>query len=154
MAVQRWVGATRLLTLTLRCLPTSVPDGHLASMLKFNVDESRLTSWEINVTHQPECSCCSGWRNLIFSFGEVDGGLTVNVFVWDRIMVMTVVYGIHKGVTGYSIGIRKGLSVFHSTFLESYFIIVYCYCYIVSHYRNIFSTLIKTDLKIVLVSPD
>lgn len=38
--------------IALRSLPTSAPDGHLIGKLKFNADESWLTSWEINVTHQ------------------------------------------------------------------------------------------------------
>lgn len=62
-------GCSHLLTMPLWCLPTSVPDGDLVGMLKFNADESWLTSWEINVTHRPECWWRAGWRYLIFSFG-------------------------------------------------------------------------------------
>lgn len=62
-------GGSHLLTMPLWCLPTSVPDGDLVGMLKFNADESWLTSWEINVTHRPECWWRAGWRYLIFSFG-------------------------------------------------------------------------------------
>lgn len=43
-----WEGS-HLLALPLRYLPTSVPDGHLLGMLKFNADERWLTSWGINV---------------------------------------------------------------------------------------------------------
>lgn len=49
LEVGGWEGS-HLLTLPLWCLPTSVPDGRLVGMLKFNADESWLTSWEINVS--------------------------------------------------------------------------------------------------------
>lgn len=74
--------------ITLWSLPTSVPDVLLVGTLKFNADESWLTSWEINVTHQPECSYSSGWRNLdllLFLRGYgllVDSCLLVCVCVW------------------------------------------------------------------------
>lgn len=98
MAVQSGVGLwgvgvcggdSHLLTWPLQCLTTSVPNSHIVSMLKFNADESRLTSWEINVKHQPECFCSSGWRNLIFFFGEVDGDSYVTVC--EKVMVRIVV---------------------------------------------------------------
>lgn len=71
-AVQSWVGASHAPEwrgqssshIALRCLPTSVPDGYLVGSLEFNADECWLTSWEINVTHQAECSCSAGWRHL------------------------------------------------------------------------------------------
>lgn len=47
----------------LRSLPTSVPNCRLVGTLKFNADESGLTSWEINVT-RTECYCGAAGRNL------------------------------------------------------------------------------------------
>lgn len=66
--------------LPLRRHPTSVPDAHLAGMLKFNVDESWLTSWEINVTYQPESSCSSGWNLIFHSSFFAGGGVWIVVY--------------------------------------------------------------------------
>lgn len=102
IAVQRGVGVYATMAAVGTAIFSRSPSGAFPRLsqtvmswvkLKFNADGSRLTSREINVTHHPECSCNSGWRDLIYNvcFGEVEGRMAVICLcVWGVVVRIVV----------------------------------------------------------------